>query len=512
MSIALLMNQTIRMDIKGITDETLLDNHPIIRAVNAKVHIQEHNEIHYDTPNFKLGQNGMTLSLNHQGDTWIQRFGFKIKGKKEKQWVTSQVTEDQLDLQTVKRLFPNRPTQQISFKALAPVFTLHCREKQWSLTFPDGVHLLLSEEQGYLKFGATRHPFHELVLERKSGDLGRWFQIALEIAHLCSPSLSCANPITRGFAWLDPTFIVPTPQNSIELNSGMTVRQAFTPLVSGLLQHIQDQQCLLLHGGKEAQLTGAKQLSQSMGQLQTLLLLCHAYLPPEIRNEMDREIEWLQKELKPVLQMHTFLTETLEPLMTQFADYPGLESLLDQANKRLEKAIKRLANGLNSFRFTRFMLGMANWIFGRNWEHLLDLPQREGLVTPIDDFAKENLRHYQTQLLKRGKKFSKMSLSGRCGLQNTLDLMSHATLLFSELFAKKRVLSFQEALIRIQNSVHLLIDLQASGRLFNKLVDKNEADAVGHLIQGWQGARTNRRLIESETEWNQFSNASPFWE
>lgn len=539
---ALMMNKTIRLDLSALSlpADVQLQNHPIIRAVGGTVRTQERNEIHYDTPDLALRRDNLALVLNRQGEQWIQRCSSRDDHEHCLKWVETPIPASQLDLTALKtnrKSFPANALAQFQRnipETLAPVFTLHCHEKQWSLDFPDNVHIILREEHGYLKLGATRQPFHELVLEHQSGNLGRWFQTALELANYFALrektelGFVCTPPVARGFAWLDPSLILPIvpsddqPETNVpvvakpftpllfKLHANMTIRQAFAHICTQLLQQIQACRSIILYGSKQAKLDGVQWLYQAVTQLHTLLLLCHALLPEEVRDEMDKEIRWLLKELDGVREWQVFLKETLEPLIEQFRAYPGLEVLRYKAKDGQQIAIKRLGKVLASFRYTRLILGLANWIEGRGWEFLSDPAQKEGMDAPVTHFAVEMLQRYHNQLRKRGRRFFNMDLSARCGLRHNVDFMVHTTHLFAELFTNKRTPLFYACLARLQNNIHRLVDLHTSDRFFARLVDKRQ-ETVGHLIHGWQGARTNRRLFDASKEWESFSNESTFW-
>ena len=539
---ALLMNRTIRLDLSALSlpSSAQLQNHPLIRAVAGNVSIQERNEIHYDTPDLALRRDNVALTLNRQGEQWIQRCSSKDDHEHCLKWIETPLATNQLDfavLKTNKKIFPSHALallQRDSEEVLAPVFTLHCREEQRSLDFPDDVHIVLREERGYLKFGASRQQFHELVLEHQSGNLARWYQTALELAYYFAPhekielGLVCTPPIARGFAWLDHSLIMPTTSSGehygtrepkgeaspfplmFELHVNMTIRQAFGHICTRLLQRMQVCRGIILYGGKQAKLNGVLWLYQAVSQLHTLILLCHALIPGEIRGEMDKEIRWLLKELDLAREWQVFLQGTLKPLMEQFNSYSGLETPLSKARDGQQLAVNRLGKALLSFRYTRLILGLAKWVEGRSWEFWSDPAQREGMAMPVTNFATEMLQRYHSQLRKRGQKFSSMDLSSRCGLLNNVEFMTHTTHLFAELFKNKRMPCFQTCLAELRHTMHGLVDLHTSNRFFARLIDKRQ-ETVGHIIKGWQGARTDRRLADSTKEWQQFSNESTFW-
>ena len=130
---ALLMNRTIRLDLSALSlpSSAQLQNHPLIRAVAGNVSIQERNEIHYDTPDLALRRDNVALTLNRQGEQWIQRCSSKDDHEHCLKWVETPLATNQLDfavLKTNKKIFPSHALallQRDSEEVLAPVFTLH---------------------------------------------------------------------------------------------------------------------------------------------------------------------------------------------------------------------------------------------------------------------------------------------------------------------------------------------------------------------------------------------------
>lgn len=540
---ALRIDKTFRLDLSGLSlsHGAQLHTHAVVRAVGSGLRTRERNVIHYDTADLALYRDGVILTLDKQGEQWLQRctllddHGHRIK------WLETPVATHRLNLDALrehKKLFSADTfarLQRQSIDLLAPVFTVHCHDKQWSLFFPENVSMTVREEWGYLKFGVTRQPFHELVLEHQSGHQARWFQTVLELAFHFSPddhhplSLGCMSPVARGFAWLDPSLVVlaglssaanidavPYAENNpfmavpFELRANMTIQQAFGHLSTRLLQRVQACRRVVLFGGKNAKLDAVRWLAQTVRQLETLITLCRALFPKEVYGELDTEVRWLLKELDRVLAWQMFVRETLEPLIEQFHAHSGLEIPLSKAREGQQLAIKRLGTVLRSFRYTRLVVGLANWIEGGGWEFLSDPEQRAGMGTPVGRFAAEMLCQYQEPLRASGCAFADLDLAGRCGLRRHVDAMMHTTHLFSELFPNKRTVPFRTRLHGLYTSIHKLVDLYASNRFFARLIDKRQ-ETVGHLIQDWQSARTNRRLIDSNSAWEHYSSGPTFW-
>ncbi|MBF0162677.1 MAG: CHAD domain-containing protein, partial [Magnetococcales bacterium] len=540
---ALPLNKMIRLDLSSVPLPAgagpLLLAHPIVRAVGGAVQLQERNEIHYDTPTLQLYRHHVLLTLNRRGEQWVQRCGMEDGPEQDKKWVESPVPDQQLDLKMIRKI-PNCPVLNGNdTKNLAPVFTFHCREQKWSLSFPGGGTIHLREERGYIKLGATRQPFHELVFEHQAGSMARWFQTVLAFAYTfflnektghgrngsfekSGPGLLSTNPVTRGFAWLDPTLLMPTVaavaaegkegtsgEGAVgdavfpKLQGEMTAHRAFEPLCGGLLQRMQAHQSTVLYGGKQAKLEGVRLLQQKAGRLHTLILLYQPLLPKEIYGDLEQESAWLLKELGLVQECQTLLVATLEPLLEQFAGHPGLEELLLKTKNGLLLAVKRLEKCLTSFRYARLILGLEQWIFSGQWEFLADPLQQEGLEMPIARLVTDGLQQDHGQLRKRGRLWSEMDWAARSGMRADVDRMVHSTELFVDLFVNNKRLkqaggraAFQDNLLKLQSALHNLVHLQGSSRLLARGVSNKESGGV-HPILEWQETRIHRYLLEA---------------
>lgn len=547
---ALLLTKMIRLDLSAVSLPAgagpLLQDHPIVRAVGGAAHVQEHNEIHYDTPTLQLYRHHVALTLNRRGEQWIQRCGVAEGSEQENPWVETPIPDQHLDLKAVRKVVAVQILSGNDARMLAPVFTLHCREQRWSLHFPGSASILLREERGYLKFGANRHPFHELVFEYQSGDLARWFQTALELAHALflqeksgvlersGPGLVAMTPVDRGFAWLDPALLMSVLPTSPEtkndgsteeetseggtskLHPDMTSQQAFVSLCTGLLQQMQEAHSVVLYGGRQARLEGVRIFHQQTGRLQTLIALYDSALPKQVGGELRKEVGWLLKELSLVHECQILLEETIEPLREQFSTHPGLEDLLLKTKNALILAIKRLEKVLASFRYARLMLGLENWLNSTLWDFLSDSGQREVLERPVVRLAADWLQESHNQLRKQGRQWPSMSLASRCLLRPEIDQMVQAIDLFAEFFTNKRTkqagtrISFRDALGRVQSTIHMLVHLQSSSRFLTRGVPTKEGSEP-HPIQAWQEARIHRHMLDANREWEQFSNKLSFW-
>ena len=490
-----------------------LETHPVIRAVGGESRHGERNVIHLDTLNRKLRRNGVSLILSRDGLEWTQAIARGDPDAATRSWRRGAVKNSRLDLALLKKLDKERLLSGVNVNKLKPLFVLHVQERAWTLAFPGGETLSLREERGYLLIGGVRQPFHEVVLESRDGGPGtRLFEIALGLAyHLQAVTLLCAGPVARGFAQLDATPPLPPSNRWLEvLDRDTTIQEGFVSLGGALLGILQEGRVVATHGGSGTRWAGFRRLLWSVDRLRTLIALYHAYLPGEIAAGMDDEVRWLQEELTRIRDWQRFFRSTLEPLIGQFPFHAGLEALHSRGDARCEVAFGAAAASLGSFRCARLLLGMAQWMGAGDQHLLLDQPQRQRMAAPVIDLARESLARHTMALDGRDRNLAVMDAGERRALRQDVERLTHTVDLFSSLFRNRRVKPFQEALEALSKSMALLDDTTVGGDLFLQLLEPGEAP-LEPLLQGWQGARSDRFVRDSEKAWQAFLACPPFW-
>ncbi|MBF0098910.1 MAG: CHAD domain-containing protein [Magnetococcales bacterium] len=546
------LDRVIRLDASQLTSGLtgLLQAHPFVQVVGEALGVREQNEIHYDTPNLQLHRHHVSLLIHRRDAQWIQRCTRQEEGAVELQWVETPLAEAQLDLKPLRKLslFPLLNVDDL--RALEVVFTLHCRAQSWRLSFPDG-QILLTEEQGYWKFGADRYPFHALLLQWQTGSLARWYQVGMDLAWLLyhgqsrgeegalppwervGPALLGESPVGRAFAALAPQRVLPLPAGTeapyffvlraesggaapfFPLSGEMSGQQVFREVAGRLLQALAVGQHAVLFAGKQDKLERIRLLHRDVERLQALLRYYDPFMPRGVAAELENELGWLLKELLLVHECQVLQQVSLEPLLEQFAGHAGLDGLLNKTRNGLLLAIKRLEKSVSSFRFTRLMLGLHNWLQGELWDFLSDPLLREALEAPLQRRAGEWLQESYQRVRRQGRQWQELSFADRSALVTELDQMGHAVMLFGELFANRRGRSgdgrlfYAEALQRMQEALHRLLHIESSQRFLLRGVAGEEAAL--QAMQAWQAERLQRALQEAGRCWELFANKLSFW-
>ncbi len=506
------MNENvIRLAVAARESDLSLATHPIVRAAGDEGLLRERNIIHFDTLNLKLRRNEVLLTLNRQGTDWTQSIVRGATDTEALPWRTVSVKNGRLNIKKLKKQDDGQLLTGINIDKLKPLLVLHSRERCWRLTFPEKVELLLREERGHLRMGGVETPFHEVAVESPGGRNARLIETALSLAyHLEPASLLCAGPVERGFSRLNATLPPQPPSQVADLKPDMSLQRALVTLGEALLRLLQESRLIANHAGEEARWTGFRQLLWASDRLCTLIELHHADLPTEIRDEMVGEIRWLQQGLTRVRDWHHFFRDTLEPLVGQFPFQDGLDTLHERGEKRREAVFKEAAELLNGPRFTRLFLGLSQWLSAGDPSLLLDQPQRRRLSAAVIDKAREVLKQQVHSLGRRERDPVLLDADARGALRDEVDRLNHMVDLFIGLFPKKKLTPFREALTPLVENLDRLDESTIGRELFLQLLEPRE-EALGHLLQGWLGARNDRHMQDSEKAWRAFDACPPFW-
>lgn len=514
----MVITREIRFRLVGAESEINLQEHAIVVASGGKPRALHQEATFFDTPDLQLYRKGVALTLHKEAKGWRQRLGkapvlfARGDGKEGKAW-SSKMADGILNVKKLKTSGAGRQLLgKIKPESLGRLFSLEFDRTSWRLDFPDGCRILLKEEKGAVTTEAERTPFHEISLELQNGDEGRLFQIALALLYQLSPRLETATPELRAFLHIDPSLAETYSKGGPSLTASMDAEEAFTRLAGHLTNLLEGNLAALLYGHEARRYDGLWEIAMAVEQFRGLLAFYDYLLPGIMRSELDEELEWLQNEMEPAKNWEEFVSGTLDPCIDQFPAYPALPELPNTARPFIREAYQRMEHAVTSFRFTRLICGLRYWVGGQAWRELTDLPQKRQAGRSVSLLAKSALERHHRQLIKLGEQ-------GLTGDNDTalakLDREGAATLIavifFGGLFQERRAKIYQNALDWVMTGVRGLRRVE-SGRSFFKQIIPADNEALGHLVNGWLGARREIFMLDTHDAWHVLASSDEFWQ
>ncbi|MEO5376510.1 MAG: CHAD domain-containing protein [Magnetococcus sp. DMHC-6] len=494
--------------------------HPVVAAGLGKSTSAQGSVIYYDTHNLELWQRGSILSLCHQEEAWLQRIG-------PVQTEESLDASEQMEKITLKSATPHfsqfkeqkksrKYIGQIPIKSLEPLFAMELRKTRWTLTFPESTRLLLILEEGQIQHNNHLQPFCELLLYYKSGDPLRFHQTALALAHDFSPLLGCAAPEIRFFLGLHPKKGINFSYQEIKPpKSGTTAETALTIVCRDLVQAVRHALCPLLHGQDEERFAALEQFRAMVTRIRVLLDLYRPLLPQSIRADLDSELNWLMAETGPAWLWDLFSLHTLKSFMVWFAgdgepNHSEFLGLTNQIQAVREKTWQRSISAISSFRFTRLILGLENWLASLGWQPMIDLPQKQQLNKPVKELSLEALHDLHRAIPDLMRSFPDISENRLRSLIDATSMLADLVWFFSQVYVSQHAKTYAIQLNAFLNSLRRLEELQRAGRLIKQIVSPADHPTV-HLARGWLSAIQMQRNGEVIATGEQFLRLKPFW-
>lgn len=506
----------IRMLMGGHDNLARLQDHPVVRASGGKERTTKEVEIHFDTDRMDLHRRGLALKVRRAGKAWVQEIvpladGGPVARKGRRVW-RCRVADQSLDLKKMKKAKAARQLLgRIRVGQLRPVFRVDVNRHAWRLGFPDGTRLLLAIERGDLASEETKSHFDDLVLEYLDGDPVRFHQTGLTLAYALKPLLTCGLPAERWMIRRIPELLTIPPVKPLRVSGGASGEKGFVTIMEQLLERMRKGHCAVLQGSGPVRTQGVFALHRAASELRALVALYDIVLPSEIRNELDGEFQWLLGELETAVQWEAFLGDTLEPFMVHFAGHPGMDALHRSAVERRRAARDAMVLRIDDFRFTRLHLGLTNWLAGKAWNDLMDLPQQRQMRQQATSLAKVSLARYHRQVTKLGRGLPDPEREPLERILTEGTMLLEGGRFFAALFGGKGAQDFQSDLETLHGLLTALLDVERGRERFAE-ISPGQEDPIGYLFQGWVGARKEGFVDEVAAAWESFSRRTPYWQ
>jgi inorganic triphosphatase YgiF len=409
---------------------------------------------YFDTGKYKLKRHGLSLRVRRDGEKQIQtvkRANAAQFGRGE--WET-EIGDDVPDLGKAD----GTPLEQFARKKLRrklkPIFktsvhriTLPVRTKQSEID--------LAIDLGSIKAGRRSSPVKELELELKSGRLIDLFRIAKAIERKSGAELDLQSKAERGYDLADGNDKHVVFAEAIELDSDMTVDEAFRAIARSAVRHFSGNADAVRNSDPE----GIHQMRVGLRRLRAEISLFSKLLSGARTQKIKAELKWLTGELAPARELDVFVNENIEPAKHDALLRPGGKAIRQEFSKRRDQAFARAGKAVNSERFRKLLIDTLEWIESRQ------TIATDQASMPVSKFAADVLHRRIRKVRKDGRDLDKMSPLARHRLRIRVKKIRYAVEFFETLFPskreKKQLARLSRHLKKIQDALGALNDFVA---------------------------------------------------
>jgi inorganic triphosphatase YgiF len=489
-----------------------LRKHPAItNACIGKPTTHKLLSIYYDTPDLILLDAGITLRVRHLSGRWIQTIkatGSATVGLHQRMEWEDVIASEHLDFTKILdpkliKLFDDRKLRD----TLIPIFQTEVQRDEWQLAFDNGDRVELVLDLGQLIAGQNHEPITEIELELKEGNVGRLFDLALELLKDIPLTIENTSKAQRGYDYYrtkPPSVLNARPP---KLRKDTNVHSAFKQIAWECIHQLQGNQDMVLHG---TDVEGVHQMRVALRRLRSAFSVFRNIVGGEKSAALLAELSWLTDVLGKTRDLDVFVTQTLPIVIAQFKEDQGLLKLHDKALAAQSEAYKEVRALLSSQRYQCLLLTLATWLENESWRE----NRQEYKFVKVHSLASVTLAKRYKQLRVRGKDLVHMSPEVRHETRIAAKKLRYAAEFFSSLYNSKKSRPFILNLSQLQDCLGVLNDINTTDKLLHQLIDPSSdiaLDEALHIFASWNASNAIHFEANLNDIWRAFVTQKPFW-
>jgi inorganic triphosphatase YgiF len=470
--------------------------------------------VYYDTADRALWRAGFTLRVRRQGGAHM--LTVKSKGPaggdmlSRREW-EAPVAGAEPDLSPLAADLPGAFHEALGEAGLEPVFATRVRRRARRLDLA-GASIEMAVDEGEVVAGALRAPVSEIELELLSGRAEALYEVALGLLEAGPADISFRSKAVQGF---DLAFgAVPgwTKAGRTPIEAEAPLDEAFAAMLGAALRHLIDNKAAALDGSDPE---GVHQLRVALRRLRSILRIVARATGADGVAAFGDDARWLASAAGDARNWDVFLAETLPPIEAVCAGPEGFVALRRAAEERRARGYGEICAALADIRAQRFQIALALWIERRGWRIGGAAHALETLAGPASHHAAQVLHGLDRKVLKRGRRFTKMTAEERHELRLAVKKLRYATDFLMPLCASgRKMTAYAKGLSRLQDGLGRFNDMATTLSLVTELrADGGGVDIVDAcgVVRGWLAHANEATEAELRDVWVAFAQLRRPW-
>lgn len=470
--------------------------------------------VYYDTADRALWRAGFTLRVRRQGSghTLTVKSTGPAGGDmlSRREWEAPVAGPDP-DLSAIAVDLPAAFHEALGEAAPEPLFATQVRRRVRRLD-PPGAAIEMAVDEGEVVAGSARAPVSEIELELLSGRAEALFETGLGLLEVGPADISFRSKAARGFDLALGAAPPWTKTGRTPIDPRAPLDEAFAAMLGAALRHLIENKEAAVHGGDPE---GVHQLRVALRRLRSILRIVARATGADAVAGFGADARWLASAAGDARNWDVFLTETLPPIEAACAGPEGFVELRRAAEERRARGYGEVRAALADIRAQRFQLALAAWIERRGWRTGGAPGAIETLATPASDHAGRVLAGLDRKVLKRGRRFGRLTAEERHELRLAVKKLRYATDFLLPLCASgKRMAAYARGLSRLQDGLGRFNDMATTLALIADLRSggggADVMDACG-VVRGWLAHANEATEAELRTLWDGFASPRRPW-
>jgi CHAD domain-containing protein len=266
--------------------------------------------------------------------------------------------------------------------------------------------------------------------------------------------LDLRSKAEQGFLLVDDEKEVAVHADTIELDSELTVAEAFGIIANSTLRHFSGNADGVRDGNAEA----IHQMRVGLRRLRAAISLFKQILPVASTARIKAELKWLTNELAPAREIDVFIKEQIHPLAGTTEPRRGVTAIEKQFVAKRSEAFRQAETAVNSSRFRNLLIDVLEWL-----EQVRLRPNGEA-NEKIGGFAVDLMSRRIREARKIGRRVRELSAEKRHKLRIRIKKIRYGIDFFESLYSnkiQKDLADVSERLKTIQDALGALNDFNA---------------------------------------------------
>jgi len=484
---------------------------PVIAAnARSKGSRKQLKSVYYDTPEWTLWKNGLTLRVRKSGARFLQTVKAESKDDplRRGEWEAS-VPSIAPDLALAMPFIPQKLRADLESEALEPVLISEIRRHTRMIDLASG-SVEVAFDHGVLKAGDRAMPVSEIELELKSGSRLAIYELALRLAEHGAVLPSIRSKSARGFDLAADAPPAVRKPRKLRLDPRISLDDAFATILRACLLDLLES-IPAAEDGRDPE--GIHQLRVALRRTRSALDLMRSVGSQSKLEGLRSEARWLAQTLSPARDWDIFQTKTLPTVAKFCPTIQGFDALDEVAGERQSSAYRKARAALAERRCANFVLGLGAWIEARGWRSDVSADGLAQLADPTINFAARMLSAQHTKVLKRGRRFKSLAADERHRVRLAVKKLRYVADFLLPLYGEhKPVRRYSDRLTDLQKDLGSYNDMATTASLLAGL--SAEATGSGNAaaaITGFQAHAMVGAEAHVRGAWSDFVKAKPPW-
>jgi inorganic triphosphatase YgiF len=473
--------------------------------------------VYFDTPKFKLRNNGLTLRIRHDGPRLLQTIKATANGISDRNEWEEEVGRAKPDFTRARQT------------ALAPLVTKKLRRRVRPIFETDvqrtviPVHIGDSElevafDRGRIKTGGDHEEISEIEFELKKGKRADLVRLARRLGSSLPVTFGTRAKPERGYALSAGELGKPVEAAAINLDSKASAGGAFLATAQSCLHHLAANRDAVRQGDPE----GVHQMRVGLRRLRAAISVFKEVVQGTATEKVKAELRWLAKQLAPARDFDVMVKESVAPLREASPDKAEIKVLEADLKERRAKGLKRARAAVEGDRYRAVLLTTALWLANGDCLKTADPQVAARRDRKAKALARDVLTSRTKTVAKKIARLEGMDPRARHRLRISVKKLRYATDFFASLFAKsgqkKGRKRFEKLLKELQDALGTLNDIVVHEKLAGQLIRSprrggkrpEKAFAMG-VLTGREQRQAQACISAALKAGRSFSKAPRFW-